>query len=340
MGRGDRDQWVTLASKFPASLDTETDATALRDGFTPDAYNQDIDNPGRLAVGSVPTGTARVAKTFSVGGNTYNWYLRRLWRAVGADLFYGGREYQDVFLRRGLGALSFDEDAESIVTFMPFAAGMFVCKSTGGYAVDTRFWQHGDIEQQMGTSNANYANELNGVVYVSNANGVYAWNGGKVVEVTAPVRSSLSNFASIDLLCDYRRQRIIGTDKFVWDTQRKALYRFESTGFRWTSPRRMKPDKAPFTVKDLEFVYEFTDTENASLTYQVRYEKDDWSDGTDLTLPYVDEKLVASRFDIENRFQASKFQMRITAMSSNIRIHEINMLADLGADKGSWRETT
>ena len=337
--RGDRDRWVTLASKFPASLDTETDPTQLRDGFTPDAYNQDIDNPGRLALGSVPTGTARVAKTFTIGADTYNWYLRRLWLAEDANLLYGAREYQAAFLRRGLGALSFDEDANSIITFMPFSAGMFVCKSSGGYAVDTRFWQHGDIEQQMGTTNANYANELNGVVYVSNANGVYAWNGGKVVEVTAPARSSLSNFASIDLLCDYRRQRIIGTDKFVFDTQRKALYRFESTGFLWTSRKLVKPDFSPFAVQSIEFVYNNTTQANGSLTYAIRREDDDYSSDIELTLPYVDEKYSRMEVAVEPSFQARKFQLRLTSLSANLQIHEINLRTDLSSGKGSWGES-
>jgi hypothetical protein len=342
---GHKTNWVTLSSRFPATLNTETDILDLKDGQTPDAWNQDLDNPGRLALGSQAAGTARIADTSTIGATVYNWYFRRLWDASGTNLFYGGEEYYDVFLRRGLGVVGFDEDAQNIVAFFPFAAGMFVGKSTGGYALDIRSFKHGNIEQQMAVDVATHATELDGVAYSSNTAGLYAWTGRAVSELTAPARDAATHFASRILTIDYDKKRLIGADnadstsvQFVYDAQTQGLFRFEDTGFRWTSRALHKQDLTPFVVKDIRIIYENTDEKRAQIKYQLRRDKTDWDREERWALPYATGTRLFARTQPPTSIAGGLFQMRITDISNNIRIRSIELRTDTASGRDTWSE--
>ena len=352
MSRGDKLKWVSLASVFPSGLDTETDPTKLRDGYTPSSYNLNIDVPGRLAsTTSTPAGTARLQTKYQTN---YNWYFRRLWRAVNANLEYYAPEYTAVLYDQGISKVSFDEDYDlatqgdkNIITFFPVGNNMFVTKAAGGYMIPGASslagdFQHGDIEQAMYAATATHATELDGVAYVSNAKGVMAWNGGRVVEITEPVRNSVSNFASQALTVMYPEKRIICGTTGIYDSNFKKLFQYRASGgFLWTSPTMVDnsprdPDgrRASFGVSKVEFIYSTSDNSSGELAYAIQLEDESaWSSNEIVYLEQAEGTRSRQYSAPEKPLISRKFKLRITSLDTNIRIHEINVLSDVTPEK-------
>ena len=55
----------TQGGQFPPGLNTADPPTDLRADESPDCYGLDLTKEGRIAVGTIPTGTARIARTFA-----------------------------------------------------------------------------------------------------------------------------------------------------------------------------------------------------------------------------------------------------------------------------------
>ena len=343
---GSDKRWITLASVFPATLNTETEVTKLTDGQTPDAYGMDIDHPGDLAIGSIPTGTSHIAKTYDIDAVTYSWIFQRLWRASGSSLQYGYPEYQTIFLPHEV-PLGFFEDAGDIVTFLGAGGNMFVAKATGGYMIPNAIERggnfiHTDIQEAMKVAVAANAIELGGVAYVSNAAGLYAWDGNDPVEITAPVRSNLSRYANIALLRDENKRRLIGTAVFVYDPIRKGFYDFSQTGFRFTTrtmvardPRQ--PAERPFVTSKLRFFIENTTQDDNTFAYQIKRDVD-WEDEETVEVKYGQEARVKIEVPLKTATQAMNFAMRLNSMTAGMRIKSIQVEADLTANEQSWSQ--
>jgi len=326
-------QWSTFAKDFPAGLDTETDPGKLKDGFTPDGYGMDPKYPGCLVSGSCPTGTTAVKSTSTIDTNVWTWYFRRLWRAVTTTLHYNSREYRDVILYQGLGKLSFLEDAQSIVTFLPFDANMYVGKSTGGYVVPGAMFmsgnfQHGDIIEALKLSTATHAIEMDGTVYVSNANGLMALGEGGVTPITGKVldTTALADFQGVPLTVDRQRRWIIGTDKFCYAADQKRLFRFGTSGFRYTTRTLTAPDEKPFLVDALALVYEnvATDQPSGEFKYQIRFDRD-WEREITVSVPYQEETRNRIYLPLQVRERGREFTFRLTGLSSHLHISRIDI---------------
>lgn len=338
-------RWLPLATAFPVGLDTQTEQNRLRDGFSPDAYGIDPDAKGRLkAVSSIPAGQAAIAKTHTIGANTWTWFYRRCWRANSTTLEYLAPLYQDTELYQDLGKLSFTEDAQSIVTFLPMGGNdLYVGKSTGGYVVRTaasfegRF-QHGDIVPSMKVSAAANAVTMDGVVYVSNGFGLMAWDGRESVELTRSVRDIVDNFQNVALTQDAQRKWIVGTDTFVYDTEGKKLFRYDSTNFRYTTRQLSDEAGTAFAVDRIGIQYNNTTGSNTEqISLEIRRDKD-W---VPLPLPVmmrpqVDER-VWREVILDEVVQSRKFQVRVTAMSSGVEIRGIYVNVDSTLKPG-WPE--
>lgn len=316
---------------LPPGLNTSVPPTDIAADETPDSYNLSLSKDNRIAVGSVPTGTTRIAKTTTVSGTSYLWHYRRLWRFSGTDLYFGAPDYDDVYYAQRLGKIPFAEDAQSIVAIVPFGEdSIFVAKSTGSYVVgnclDTRaLFLKSDIIQEMRCSSASNIVELDGIVYVSNANGVYAYRNGNVVEVTRKVRDDVSTYASVALTADYEKKYIIGGTAFVYEPATDKIFKYQASGFRYTSPQKRMPDWRPFGVDRIVFTIEHSDTEDGTLTYQYRIDDDSWSDEFQVLLPYADEKYTVVTEGLDNRRNCSRFQVRLTSLSSTKYIREIRV---------------
>lgn len=348
MSTGADKRWVTLASVFPATLNTETEPTKLTDGQSPDAYGMDIDHPGYLASGSAPTGTTHIAKTFDIDGNTYPWYFQRLWRASGSSLQYGYPEYQTVYLPHEV-PLGFFEDSNDLVTFFPVGGSMFVAKSTGGYFIPNAISRsgnfiHTDIQPPMKVAAAANAVELTGLAFVSNAAGVYAWDGqNDPVEITAPVRSNVTaRYASVALTRDEAKRRLVGGTAFVYDPASKRFFDFSQTGFRFTTrtmvardPRT--PAERPFMTSKLRFFIENTTQDDNSFVYQVKRDTD-WEDEETVEIRYTQEARAKIEVPLRAATQAMNFTMRLTSITAGMRIKSIQVEADLTANEQSWSQ--
>jgi hypothetical protein len=345
-------KWIPLASVFPATLNSETDVTRLPDGQTPEAWGLDIDHPGYLATGTAPSGTDRIKKTYTVGGSTYNWYYNRLWLASGATLLYGYPEYQTVFLPHNV-ALGFSEDSQDVVTFLPFlGTAMLVCKSTGAYSIANAAnpgggFTHSEINPALGIATAAQATEFDGIAYISNANGLFAWDSQGIVEISAAFRSLYSRFASATLYRDETKRRIVGqlsgSTVFAYEPSTKRFYDYSQTGFRFTTRAlntrtQQQPVERPFSVSKIGFFYNNTTQDTASLLIQVRRDVD-WEDSETITVPYDDTARTWMEFPLSTNYAARSFQMRIIDMTSGLRIRDVAVLTDYPTQsETSWSQ--
>lgn len=321
--------WMTLAGDFMPTLNKEDDPTKLKVNESPDCYGVNCDTPGRLAAGTIPTGTARIAPTKSVHGQTYNWYLNRLWRVISSNILtWGSPWYDDKLLLQGVGKHQFDAN---IVTFMPcLEDALWVATASGSYllnfAKDNRgFFNMNKLSQEMTVSDANNALTLNGMPIASNANGVFMYDGRQVKELTAKVRNSLGNFSNKAITANYTKGWVVGTNSFVVDTLSGNLYDYGTSGFRFTSRTlTASSGNSPFIVGRIGFVLEHTDSADGTISWQTKVEDNDWEDQEDIDCSAIQGYM--SRVDTmmnSDPTNCHRFALRITALPSNIRIKEI-----------------
>ena len=329
MARGDLyDGWLVLAGEFPPSVNTDDDDTKLKPFESPECYGVDMTIDGRLKTGTIPTGTARSSPTKTVGAVTYSWYYKRLWLATTTTLSYGAPEYDDAFFPQDLGKFTFDA---SIVTFMPvLERDLWVATATGSIMLrgtnDPRsFFDPGRFVQEMDVAAANRALSLDGIPFASTATGVFSWDGNNTKEWTRNVRDSLGSFGAVAITANYDKKYIIGTAKFAIDTSNGKLFDYGTSGFRFTSRTLAQPNQYnPFQVGAVGFVIERADASDGTIKWQTKFEDNDWFDEDDIRI--LDDKTRVQR-DLENRIGAArKFAVRITSLSSNIYIREVQVV--------------
>lgn len=291
-----------------------------------------------ITANSDATFTAAKWKVFT----GWRWHYQRLWGYVEQDLFYGALKYDDRYVPQGFGRLIFDEDASAtqasqadIITIVPFGSdNMCIVKSTGSYAIgnlnDTRaFFTRTPLVQEFYATVAANVTELDGAVFASNGAGLYAFDGNKTYELTRKVRDSVTSLSFINkaLTVDYTKKRIVAgtTSGFVFDMAMQKLFRWNSTGFRYTTRQMKLPDDNIFTVDGLWFHVEHSTTADGYLKYQTKFEDREWSQEKEVPLRAEAGKYseVPSQFD--PRFQGRKMQVRITDLSTNKYIKEIRL---------------
>jgi len=329
MARGDLyDGWFVLAGDFPPSVNTDDDDTRLKPFESPSCYGVDITRDGQLKTGSIPPGTARSAPTKTVSAVVYSWYYKRLWLAATNTLSYYAPEYDDAVFPQDLGKFTFDAN---IVTFMPaFQSDMWVVTGAGSSLLkasnDPRaFFEPTRLAQEMDVAAANRAITLDGIPYVSNATGVFSWDGNGTKEWTRPVRGSLGSFGAVAILADYEKKYIIGTSNFAIDTSNGKLFDYGTSGFLFTSRTLAQPAQySPFQVGGVAFVIERANTTDGTIKWQTKFEDNDWFDEDDIRI--LDDKTRVQR-NLENKITAArKFAVRVTTLSSNIYIREIQVV--------------
>ena len=328
---------------FPPGLDTETDVTELKDGFTPEAYGLDLDADNRLKVGSIPTGEARTVKTIasvedtSGATNTYSWIYNRLWRIDGNKLYWGAQGYDNYFYPVGRDFREFNESATPILAILPFGEfQMAVFKSDVTYVLsniqDTRdLTFKTDIFQEISIADATHAVELDGVVYASTSSGLKAFTGGGVKDLTSPVRDSSGAFSGKALTANYNKKWIIGAGGFAFDVATERLFDYSTSGFRWTSPALSNTSFAPFVVDRLEFGVEHTDANDAEFTLQIKLADGEWSEEYVIYCPYEQGQYKSVPYVMPNPLFSATFQIRIVAMDSNLAIRKVTAAISQGA---------
>lgn len=333
-------------------------ASGLETDQSPDCYGLDLGVDGKIGVGTIPTGTTRIAKTVTLdvsdlgGGDAVPFllYYGRLWNITGltndgtsTTLKIGAPNYEADWLLQSTD-FSFTEDAQPILAIVPLGQGdMAVIKSTGSYVVEnvydprgTQFFRRSGMIQEMYAASVNHVTELDGVLYVSNANGLISYEDGETKDLTAPVRDSKTGYVSLTLKSDYIKKRIVastdGSIGFVYDVPSQKLFKYSGSDFRYTSPRFHHPLWHEVAVDGLVFVIEHGDELDGTLVYQYRYENEEWSDEATVYLDYGVGQDVVVREGLAEGRRAYHFQIRITELSANKRIDEIRVTG------ASWNE--
>jgi len=324
--------WLELAGDFPPSLNKEVANTQLKVGETPDSYGIDPGADGVLKSGSCPVGTARVATTKSVAGNTYYWYYNRLWRIVTTALHVGAPWLDDIFLTQemslfdlittGIEVIPIGNDQMAVVT----ATGTYFmdnCRDTRGFFALGRFWQ------ELNADGTTKVTSLDGNLVVSNTTGVFLSDGNSVKELTKLVRDSLGSFSNIAILADYKKKYIIGTDKFVIDLGNGGkLFDFGTSGFLFTSRTLQSDvDARPFAVDAIAFILEQSDTAGGTISWSSKIEDNDWYAESDINIVSQQDQYTRHEITLENsRACGRKFAIKITGLSSNIKIKSIQVM--------------
>lgn len=271
------------------------------------------------------------------------WHYNRLWNitnntvATASNLLrYGATNYDDIFIPQKLGSLSISEDTQTILCLIPMGDdSLFIAKSTGGFVLsnlsDSRaIFGRTDVAQEMLAAQASRYTVLDGVVYASNTEGLFALAQGKVTEVTRKCRNYVVPWAIVDLNCDYYTKYVICGQGGVYDAQSGKLFSYLDryslgTGFLYTTRQFHLPDYAPFIVDRVLLVVQHGDTGNGSLTYQVKFEDEAWSTPFQLEIPYGDDKYTVVSADLNESRSVRKFQMRITNIVGTKYIKEIKL---------------
>jgi len=341
--RAERYQLYTLAGStedraFPPTLNTTKHPAELSPAETPDSIGLNMEKDGRIATGTIPSGTSRVQKTVTIGGIVYAWHYRRLWGISGNTLIAAAPNYDAAFFEQGPN-MPFNEDANAILALVPFGSDlMCVSKASGSYVVSNAGDQRGvkafrrsPLIQELQLPAANQIIELDGVIYISNANGLFGLNeNGEVAELTRAVRDNVIPFANQALTCDYEKKRIICGTTGVYEVSTGKLFKYSGSTFSFTSRQFELPDRSPMSNDRLLFVIQHANTSGGSLQYRAKTEDDNYTSIRTLQLPYRQELFTVVECPLPDQVVKStlRFQIQVTALSSNKYIRAIVLDSD------------
>lgn len=349
---------ISREGMLPPGLNTTLPPTELRVDQSPDSYGHSLSVDGKVGKGTIPAGTTRVAKSVTIncsdqnGGNAVPCllYYGRLWNITGltnstasTTLKIGAPNYEDEWYFQSTD-FAFNEDSNTILGIIPLGeGGMAVLKSSGIYIVEnvydprgTQFFRRGDLVQEMAVDSLAHVTELDGVLYVCNTNGLFAYTQGRSIDLTAAVRDDKTNFKSLALKSDYVNKRIIATDDsstgFVYDVPTEKLHYFSGSNFRFTTQEWHHPQWHEVVVDSLRFVIEHGDTEDGTLTYQYRCENEPWSDEVVVYMDYTGNDYTVLEAGLDEARRTYRFQVRVTDLSANKYIQEIRVVGE------TWNE--
>ena len=333
-----------LGGSFPPGLNTAAPADTLDPSETPDGYGYDLTKDGVIAKAAIPSASSRTLKSVTLTENAqsipYFWAYNRLWNITNRTvstasniLTYGALNYEDIFVKQRLGKIYFDEDTNTIVAIQPFGRdSMFVAKGSGAYVIsgiaDTRaFWATTHLIEDIELGGATGILAMNGVVYCASANGLYAYDGQRVTEITRKVRDDLTNFGNVALTGDWEKGYVKGGTSYVYEPATQKLFRWDGTNFRYTTRQLTRRNDEPFSVDNLLITVNHTDTEAGWFKWQVKIEDEAWSGEETATVPYDEGTYTQFKLFMDGGLARScrKFQFRMTDLASNLQIKEIRV---------------
>lgn len=312
-------------------------------------YGQLVTNSGTTYVCATAHTSGTFATDLTAGkwtAATYYWFYNRLWRLFATSnpyLWFGAPNYDDFAIEQGLGKIMLNQDAQAPVAICPFGLdNIAVGKATGSYIItncsDTRgFFQRSDIIQELACSASTRMTELDGMLVVSNANGLVGYNGSDTKELLRPVRNQLTGLTNLALTVDYAKHRIIGGSVLVYEMDTGKIFKFSGSSFRFTTRAWHLPDYSVFAADRVEFVIEHGDTNDGYLYYQVKYEDGAWQDAERVDLYYGQEEYTVVNVPLIDRLNVRRIQFRITDIASNKYIKQIRIDAAAGT-RGAYAQ--
>jgi len=353
-------QWISLASKFPPTLVRNRAPDMLEDGETYDAYGLNITREGQLWAGSLPT-TAKSRPTWLVDDPTndntpfgltiadYDWYYiyNRLWAIGdashrGQNVYYFAYQYRDDLFTQGFSRLTATQGWGNVIGLLPFSGNIAIVKANSTLVIPNAMNPRGNFElgplfQGFGASGMNDVTVHEGVLYCANTNGVFSFDGRNLRELTADINYDLDNFTDADLdgtnnsgiIIDKNTLRLVaddGTKKYVVDLsgERPRLFDYSTSGFRWRSKTLVSESLEPIAIRKFGLYLAHSDTNKGTFSYQVKLETE-WQKEEDQVVPYTTDNTTRVDFDIPTATACRRWAMRITALSSNLRINEVQV---------------
>jgi len=272
----------------------------------------------------------------------YYWHYNRLWNITGrvpsgtaTYLRFGAVKYKDVFVPQRDGRWDFDEDSEVIVALLPVQPdSLIIAKASGSYFMrnlsDTRaFFQRSDIVQSLRCDASDQIIEVGGVPMVTNSDGLIGYVEGGAAELSRKIRPDANDLSALSLTADFEKRWVILGTSHVYDMAAQKWFKWSGSNFLWTSRAYHTPLYDPWKADALTFVVEFTDTNNAWFDYDTKYENDVWRTQTRERVPFTQEEYTRHILHFNDGGKTcQRFQIRLTNMSSNIRIKEIYVNVD------------
>ena len=223
--------WMKLAGNFPPALVTNMPSSMLSEGFSPDCSNIDIGSDGYMKAGTIPSGTTRAVRQYTIATNVYDWHYGRCWRFSVAQVIYNAPDYTAVYLAQGKGTIDLNQSSGNILKMLPIGETGLIFLRSGGSNIlknanDNRgFFYQTDYMQEVSISTASHAVELDGVVYYVNASGLFSVDiEGRVKELSNAV---YGNITAAALTADYlRKYIIIGTTR-AYNVQQEKFFKYD-----------------------------------------------------------------------------------------------------------------
>lgn len=340
--------WVQIGGNFPPTLNTEDNPRDLGVNQTPACTGIELGANGYLGAGAIPTGSSNSFVTFSgiklygqaaLDGFTYRKLYRRLWRSSENTLIYGAPNIEDEYFPQGLGKIVFDS---SIVEFLPYgASGMAVFTTRGCVLLNGCDDMRGDgffsLNHPLVTMTITAANKavaFDRMVYASTADGLFQISDQGVQEITYPVRDTTS-FHNKTLTFDSDKKYVIGSS-YVIDTLNKVIYDYSSSSFKYTTPTVRDKSNKQFAVSEVGLEYYSTNGNSGNVTIEMyRGRKLGWSKSTVLKLDPKNERSVSFyEYNLPSVQSGDEFAIRLTALSTNIRIRSVNVFGNITLREG------
>jgi len=334
-------QFVPLVAGTPPGLNSLLEPELIEPTEIPSGQGFDLTVDGLITKGTIPAGTAAVQKTITLGtddgeqqdSTPFLWHAKRLWNITARSastasnlLYVGATNYNNRFYFP-FEPIPFDDDEQPILSILPFEPdSLFVGKSTGAYILrnlsDTRgFFQRTDLIQEMAYPAAAQVAELDGVIYVTNAQGLMAYENGKTREVSQKIRGT--DLSGLAITVDHGQKYIILGATHVYDATNDKWFEYSSSAFNFKSRVLHNLDWSPFDVDRIIFVVKNTGADDATITY--KYQLDDQTQSDEYTADVLYEHgtftVVSETLDV--RASVRRFQVEITAMDAAVSIREM-----------------
>ena len=318
--------WVQIAGEFPPKLVTNNPSRKLEMGDTPNCTGISPTDEGYMATSTIPSVDARTVRSYTVGGNAYEWHYDRLWRFSQSQVIYGAPNYTDVYLPQGAGYFDLndlDGTTDPILKMLPFGGNAMAFMRAGGTHIvgnadnQSASFNAGNLIEEAKIANATHAVELDGDIYYVNSDGFYLLKaGGDIEDIGFDVSGTITPAA---VTADYNKKLIRIGNTHIYDVKLKKFFKYSGSTFVYETPE-FSIDNDGVTVTDVEFHYDKTSNGYAELKFMTQFEE----------RGYGLEEVIPLESQIRGEEQSAHyqvvpdtgktFQLKVTQLPSNIKL--------------------
>ena len=318
--------WVQISAQFPPKLVTNNASRKLEADSTPNCTGISPTAEGFMQTSSIPSVDTRTVRTYSVGGNTYEWHFTRLWRFNESQVIFGAPDYTDVYYPQGPGYFDMNEldgSTDPILKMLPLGNKDMAFMRAGGtnFIVNANDlfarWFVGDMMQEVRIAAATHAVELDGDIYYVNTDGFYKLNPNGVVEdIGYDVSGDITPAA---VTADYNKKLIRIGDTHIYDVKKEKFFKYSGSDFVFETAE-LEIDNNTLTVTEVEFHYDKTDDNYAEIEFQTQVEERGYDVTYTLPIESATRGTEQSASLQINADTGKTFQLKINTLPSNIKL--------------------